>query len=82
MLGWTLIGPTGVSRSPSKFTVNHINHVEREQLVKLVENFWQSDFTDLGADSKVGESLEVKRARKMLENSIKMVNGRYEVGLP
>ncbi|KAJ8034141.1 hypothetical protein HOLleu_20860 [Holothuria leucospilota] len=76
LLGWTLIGPTGVSRSPSKFTVNHISHVEQ------VENCWQSDFTDLGADSKVGESLEDKRAHKMLENSIKLVNGRYEVGLP
>ncbi|KAJ8043651.1 hypothetical protein HOLleu_10842 [Holothuria leucospilota] len=82
LLGWTLIGPTGVSRSPSKFTVNHKSHVEHEQLVKQVENFWQSDFTDLGPDSKVGEFLEDKRAHKMLENSIKLVNGRYEVGLP
>ena len=49
-----------------------------EQLEKL----WSTDFADSVVSSSVNSSIEDKRALEMMEQSLKVVNGHFQVGLP
>ncbi|XP_041461181.1 uncharacterized protein LOC121412436 [Lytechinus variegatus] len=81
LLGWTLLGPT---RSADSNTPNHVNfaRLEEQRLDDQLKQFWTTDFGAYMVGDKVGESIEDRRARKMMEESTSLVDGHYEVGLP
>ncbi|XP_071479017.1 uncharacterized protein [Diadema antillarum] len=80
-LGWTLIGPTNNTKRKTDFKVNFV-HNKDEQLQQQVERFWYMDFGGSTLGAKVGESLEDKRARSKMDQSITKVDGHYQLGLP
>ena len=43
---------------------------------------WSTDFADSVVSSSVSPSNEDKRALEMMEQSLKVVNGHFQVGLP
>ena len=46
------------------------------------ERLWNTDFNDLLVDNKIMPSVEDKRALHMMEESVKMVDGHFQVALP
>ena len=86
ILGWTIIGPTERIDSEDSFNVNFIR-LERQNdhdeiLLKQVENFWKTEFTDSNSSSKVAMYVENGRALKIMEESSKKFSGHYQVALP
>lgn len=78
-LGWTVMGPTG-RRSKRAFEVNNV--IMDDQLQEQVQRFWQLDHA-LGDESeKLGDSVEDKKARSIMEETISLKDGHYEMGLP
>jgi len=77
-LGWCVAGRYGV-RDPQGVSVNFVS-VDRKP-VDLIEKFWKLE--DYGA-VKSGEkplSVEDKRAMQIIEDTTRLVDGRYEVGM-
>ena len=50
-------------------------------LQEQLERLWSTDFADSVVSSSVSPSIEDKRALKMMEQSLKVVNGHFQVGL-
>ena len=51
-------------------------------LQEQLERLWSTDFADSVVSSSVSPSIEDKRALGMMEQSLKVVNGHFQVGLP
>ena len=50
--------------------------------MQQVETFWKTDFIDAICSSKVAMSIEDQKALRAMEDSVKIVSGRYQVALP
>ena len=79
LLGWTLMGPA-TSKTVTDASMHHIS-VHDDPLMEQVRKFWETDFSD-GKCAGVAESVEDRRAREIMENTLTMVNGHYMMGLP
>ncbi|PFX11376.1 hypothetical protein AWC38_SpisGene24930, partial [Stylophora pistillata] len=79
-LGWTLMGPLS-SCDRDCFSVNVVRH-DDETLHQQMESMFRSGFNESMISSKVAMSVEDKRALSQMENSVKLVNGHYQLGLP
>jgi len=89
LLGWTLLGPTDKIQENVNFSVNFVRldgNTEKEdddhQLLRQLEQFWKTDFLDSNADSKTATSIEDKRALAAMKESVKVVDGHYQLSLP
>ena len=53
-------------------------------LMEQVKKFWETDFGGSFVESRadVAESVEDKRARSIMEGSVKLVDGHYKMDLP
>ncbi len=51
-------------------------------LSRGLERLWNTDFADTGVDISVKPSIEDLRALEIMENSLTMVDGHYQVALP
>ncbi|XP_063967618.1 uncharacterized protein LOC129271341 [Lytechinus pictus] len=80
-LGWTLMGPTTKSKETTAFHVNFAR-LEDERLQDQVKKFWELDHVVEDNPGRMGESIQDMRARELMRESIKLVDGHYEVGLP
>ncbi|XP_071834278.1 uncharacterized protein [Apostichopus japonicus] len=80
-LGWTVMGPlAGSCGSPRSFLVNHVAH---ERLEEQVKRFWELDHGFGGsADERVCDSINDQRARKIMEDSVVLKDGHYQMRLP
>ena len=56
--------------------------IRDEILQEQLERLWSTDFADSVVSSSVSPSIEDKRALEMMEQSLKVVNGHFKVGLP
>ena len=70
-----------------KFHVNFIRDsstgYENDVLLnERVKKFWETDFGDSISDPKSGMSVEDKRALRMMEDTVELVEGHYRLGLP
>lgn len=63
------------------FSVNVVRH-DDETLHQQMESMFRSGFNESMISSKVAMSVEDKRALSQMENSVKLVNGHYQLGLP
>ena len=79
-LGWTLMGPLN-SCDRDCFSVNFVHHDDKT-LHQQMESMFRSDFNEPMMSSKVAMSVEDRRALSQMENSVKLVNGHYQLELP
>ena len=56
--------------------------IRDEILQEQLERLWSTDFADSVVSSSVSPSIEDQRALEMMEQSLKVVNGHFQVGLP
>ncbi|XP_038061120.1 uncharacterized protein LOC119731907 [Patiria miniata] len=81
LLGWTLLGPTATTEKQFSFKVNHVL-LEDDLLLRTVEKFWEMDFGGKMADGEVADSVEDKRARTIMTETVTKVDGHYQVKVP
>lgn len=81
LLGWTLLGPVGPAHQTGRAHVNLV-HSKDDLLQLQVERFWRSDFSDCLAESRVSMSLEDKQALEIIKETVTLVKGHYQIGLP
>ena len=87
-LGWSVLGPMqAVGIGQDKFHINFIRDsstgYENDVLLnERVKKFWETDFGDSISDPKSGMSVEDKRALRMMEDTVELVEGHYRLGLP
>lgn len=76
VLGWTIQGP--ISKSSRQRAV--VNFVSKDaELQQSVERFWRLDYGGNMADDTKGMSIEDRRALSVMEDSVKKVDGHYEI---
>ena len=77
-LGWCVCGCYG-SKNPQGVSVNFVSVDQKP--VDLIERFWKLE--DHGAVKSGGRSLSIedKRAMQIIEDTTRLVDGRYEVGM-
>ena len=63
------------------FSVNFVCH-DDETLHQQMEHMVRSDFNESMTSSKFAMSVEDQRALSQMENSMKLVSGQYQLGLP
>ena len=56
--------------------------VNDDILAHQLQRLWNTDFKDLKANDKVLASVEDERALHVMEKSVKLVNGHFQVALP
>ena len=85
-LGWTLMGPVGrIDCRERHLNVNFVRLVEsarKDCLMQQVERFWAIENYGLAGDSNVCMSVEDKKALAIMERSVKLDQGHYQVALP
>ncbi|XP_063969477.1 uncharacterized protein LOC135157524 [Lytechinus pictus] len=79
-LGWTVMGPTG-RRRKGAFDVNNISSMD-DHLQEQVQRFWKLDYAPGDESERLGDSVEDRKARAMMEDIIRLMDGHYEMGLP
>lgn len=85
MLGWTMYGPLfGDSENTMDCARPEVT-VNRIAVVNL-EDMWQQqfkmDFPECSQDGQTGYSKEDEKLMELETNSVKLVDGHYETGLP
>ena len=80
-LGWTLLGPIGPAHQTGHAHVN-LEHSKDDLLQLQVEKFWRSDFRDCLAELRVSMSLEDKEVLEIMKETVTLVKGPYQIGLP
>ena len=87
-LGWTLMGPMEKSdREDCHLNVNFVRSSEalREDddcLVRQLERFWDVENAGVIPKSNLSMSVEDKRALAIMEQSVKLEDGHYQIALP
>ena len=74
-LGWLISGP--VHQSEGVVTCNYLSN---EALQSEIEKYWKVD--DVTFDDRKCPSLEDKKAEIMFNESVRQVNGHYEIAIP
>ncbi len=67
------------------FNVNYIreeNFGSDVPLSQQVKKSWETDFGDSISNPKPSMSVEDKRVLQMMEDTVELVEGHYQVGLP
>lgn len=80
LLGWTLIGPVGGSSNPEA-TVSFLSGGQ-ETLSAQIERMYNAEFGESSASSKEMMSIEDRRALAIMERTVQMVDGHYQLSLP
>ena len=55
---------------------------QNEELNQQLERLWKTDFENSEVETRVSASVEDKRALEVMERTLKMVDGHYQVALP
>ena len=77
LLGWTVIGPM-VRREGHRARVYFVNG---DQISAQIKNMYEADFCESTPYSQA-MSVEDRRALSIMEDSVKLVNGHYQLPLP
>lgn len=79
VLGWVLNGPLGWTGSKEP-TANLVD--ANANLSKQFEDYCNLEFNDLSYEPKMSMSQNDRRALEIMESTVKLSNGDYEIGLP
>ena len=83
-LGWALMGPTN-SHPNNQVDVHFLQRSETEITEQLLSDeiyrFFKNDGLGVVSDTQRTMSFEDKKAVKMMEETVSLVNGHYEVGM-
>jgi hypothetical protein len=79
-LGWSVAGPMGTV--PANDVSSFFVRKEDELLGQTVEKMFQMDFSESSYSESPSMSLEDKRAVSIMEESLDVVNGHYQLDLP
>ncbi|XP_075248454.1 uncharacterized protein LOC142341411 [Convolutriloba macropyga] len=91
LLGWTLTGPipqsntqkkVGHSNSTSITLFNHIRRRQDNPDEDLLQLFWTIEGANFNQCSSKGQSADNKEALSILNDTIKHIGDRYQIGLP
>ena len=82
LLGWVLNGPLGREEDSSNPIVNYIQTDRTGSLNEQFEKFCNMEFNDATYETKASMSQNDKKALGIMEQTAKLVNGHYEIGLP
>ena len=80
-LGWTVYGPVGGPDSDGVH-VNFVRSGHQEVLSKQLQHLYNSEFGDTLVDVKQSLSFEDRRAKQIMDESVALVNGHYQIKLP
>ena len=80
-LGWTVYGPMGGPDSDGVH-VNFVRSDHEEMLSKQLEYLYNAEFGDTLVDVEQSLSLEDRRAKQIMDESVALVNGHYQLKLP
>ena len=82
ILGWSLVG--AISRFQQNTKSINVNFVRRtdQELEDQMERLWQMDLLPDPATSDTGLSKEDKLALNTMKQSIRLVDGHYQIALP
>ena len=82
MLGWAVLGPVDAvsSLNPQKVKVNFVNYGS-ELSDQQMEQFLRLEDIDMNKSSKKGMSIEDQESLNKMNNSVRLVNGHYSVGM-
>ena len=79
IFGWTMNGPLGRSTR----TRSHANFIRSDHgLNQQFQKFCNMEFNDTFTDNKLEMSIEDSRALEMMESSVQLKRGHYEIALP
>ena len=80
LLGWTLIGPL----SSTNHRVASVNFLSGglEPLSVQIERMYNADFRETTVSSKEMMSSEDRRALAIMESTVQIVDGHYQLSLP
>ena len=91
LLGWTLTGPipqrytekrVGPSNSTSITLFNHFRRRQYDPDEDLLQLFWTIEGVNFNQCSSKGQSSDEKEALSILNDTIKHIGDRYQIGLP
>ena len=77
VLGWTISGPLS-DGTPPQVT----SHFVQGTLEAQVERFWKLDLGDMALCDSPSLSVNDKRALKIWDDSVKIVDGHYQLAIP
>ena len=80
-LGWTVYGPMGEPDSDGVH-VNFVRSDYEEMLSKQLEHLYNAEFGDTLVDVEQSLSFEDRRAMQIMDESVALVNGHYQLRLP
>lgn len=81
LLGWTVCGPM---RSSFEKEVS-INFIRREydlEIISQLQRLYDAEFNDRISNTQLGTSVENRKAKKIVDDSAKLVDGHYQIKLP
>ena len=82
--GWAIMGPLRSNRKAlevSPISVNHIRISPEANLEQQVHKFWSTESFGTEINETLPRSIEDRQALNLLEETIKLKEGRYEVGM-
>ncbi|XP_046855980.1 uncharacterized protein LOC124449080 [Xenia sp. Carnegie-2017] len=91
ILGWTVMGPLkGKPYQEAQMNFIHVDQalgcMEREDgmssIRQQLQNLYNSEFSESAADVKECLSVEDRRAKAIMDRTVKLENHQYEIGLP
>lgn len=80
LLGWTLLGPVG-SVSRQEVNVNFI-HTDQESITSQIQRLYNAEFTETSCSTDMAMPIEDRRALAIMENTVRKVDGHYQIALP
>ena len=80
-LGWSILGGCVSVSSKRQFNPNHVSS-EDVSLNRQLEEFWRIESCGTVKEDCGPMSVEDRKALKIIDNMISMVDGHYQMGLP
>ncbi|XP_077970821.1 uncharacterized protein LOC144425211 [Styela clava] len=82
ILGWSLVGPALSHERNSDVHIHCVQVQEEDLLSQQIKCLWESDFKDVSLSPIPSMSKEDKYALQLMEDSVEIVDGHYQLPLP
>ncbi|XP_077967672.1 uncharacterized protein LOC144421939 [Styela clava] len=82
ILGWSLVGPALFYERNSDVHIHCVQVQEEDLLSQQIKCLWESNFKDASLSPIPSMSKEDKYALQLMEDSVEIVDGHYQLPLP